>query len=193
MKKTYLIIVALLGMMLAVGCQQQQKTETAETNEQAVAVQSVDDVLANASTLVGDTVVLEGVCTHICQHGGKKIFLMGSDDTKTIRIEASEQTGAFSPDCVNSMVEVKGVVAEERIDEAYLLKWEEEIKAQTAEEHGNGGAGCETEQKANNEKPANTVEERIANFRAQIEAEKAATGKDYLSFYHIVADSYSIK
>ena len=69
-------------------------------------VLEVDSLLKNAETLVGQPVVVEGVCTHICQHGGGKIFLMGSDDTQTIRIDAGEKVGKFTPETVNSLVRV---------------------------------------------------------------------------------------
>ena len=65
-------------------------------------VLEVDSLLKNAETLVGQPVVVEGVCTHICQHGGGKIFLMGSDDTQTIRIDAGEKVGKFTPETVRS-------------------------------------------------------------------------------------------
>ena len=48
----------------------------------------VDNLLADAEKLTGGKVTVEGVCTHICRHGGRKIFLMGTDDTQVIRIEA---------------------------------------------------------------------------------------------------------
>ena len=115
---------------------------------------------------------------------------MGSDDTQTIRIEAGE-LGQFSPDCVNSIVEVNGMLKEQRIDENYLVQWEEQAKAQTGEKHGTGEAGCSTEKKARGE-TGNTTEERIADFRKKIVERKAKTGKDYLSFYFVEAESYKI-
>ena len=39
----------------------------------------------------------------------------------------------------------------------------------------------------------NTPEERIADFRAKIAQRKADTGKDYLSFYYVEAQSYAIR
>ena len=152
----------------------------------------VDSVLKNADKLVGQTVVLEGVCTHICQHGGGKIFLMGSDDTQTIRIDAGQKIGSFSPETVNSLVRIQGTVQEERLDEAFLNQWESQIKAQVTERHGEGGVGCESDQKARGEAPAGSIEERIANFRKRIAERKANEGKDYLSFYSITADNYEI-
>ncbi len=34
----------------------------------------VDNLLADAEKLTGGKVTVEGVCTHICRHGGRKIF-----------------------------------------------------------------------------------------------------------------------
>ena len=61
------------------------------------------------------------------------------------------------------------------------------------EKHGNeeGEGGCDTEKNSRGE-TADTPEGRIADFRAKIAAEKEATGKEYLSFYHVVAESYEI-
>ena len=92
---------------------------------------------------------------------------------------------------MNNNVTVKGILKEERIDEAYLVDWENRVKANTQEHHGDGEGGCDTEKNARGE-TANTAEGRIADFRAKIAAEKEATGKEYLSFYHVVATSYEI-
>ena len=164
----------------------------AQNAEEAVAAMSIDDVMAKAAGLVDQTVEIEGVCTHTCSHGAKKMFLVGSDDTKTLRVEAGE-LGAFDTKVVNNVVTVKGTLKEERIDEAYLQDWENRVKNQTEEKHGNeeGEGGCDTEKNSRGE-TADTTEGRIADFRAKIAAEKAATGKEYLSFYHVVAESYEI-
>lgn len=194
MKKNFLAILAvsaLLGSTIS-SCGAGSSTPKTTTATAQDTVMEVDSVLKNGDKLVGQTVVLEGVCTHICQHGGGKIFLMGSDDTQTIRIDASEQVGSFSPEAVNSLVRVQGTVHEERIDEAFLNQWESQIKSQVIERHGEGGADCESDQKARGEAPVGSIEERIANFRKRIAERKANEGKDYLSFYSITADSYEI-
>ena len=154
-------------------------------NAEEVAAMSIDEVMAKAADLVEQTVIIEGVCSHTCSHGAKKMFLVGSDDSKTLRIEAGE-LGTLDTKVVNNIVTVKGVIKEERIDEAYLVDWENRLKAQTEEKHGNeeGEGGCDTEKNARGE-TADTPEGRIADFRAKIAAEKEATGKEYLSFYHV--------
>ena len=113
----------------------------------------VDNLLADAEKLTGGKVTVEGVCTHICRHGGRKIFLMGTDDTQVIRIEAGEKIGSFKPECVNNVVRVTGTLVEDRIDEAYLAEWELRLKDQIARQHGEGEAGprrigCQQHRKA---------------------------------------------
>ena len=190
MKTKWMVAVAMIAACLVmVSCGGGKKQQAAE---EAVVAMSIDDVMAKASGLVEQEVTIEGVCTHTCSHGAKKMFLVGSDDTKTLRIEAGE-LGAFDTKVVNNVVTVKGIIKEERIDEAYLVDWETRLKNETEEKHGNeeGEGGCDTEKNARGE-TANTAEGRIADFRAKIAAEKEATGKEYLSFYHVVATSYEI-
>ena len=190
--KTKLMVAAAMiaACFTMVSCGNAKKQQTQTTEQVAAAAMSIDEVMAKAAELVDQTVTIEGVCTHTCSHGAKKMFLVGSDDSKTLRVEAGE-LGAFDTKVVNQVVTVKGVLKEERIDEAYLVDWENRLKADTEEHHGNGEGGCDTEKNARGE-TANTAEGRIADFRAKIAAEKEATGKEYLSFYHVVAESYAI-
>ena len=167
------------------------KAKTRQTEAARPAALEIDELLATADSLAGKTVTIEGVCTHTCRHGARKIFLMGSDDTQTVRVESGE-LGSFDPQCVNRIVRVTGTLDEQRVDEAYLAAWEEQTKAQTGERHGTTEAGCDAEKAARQETGA-TVAERIADFRAKIAARKAAEGKDYLSFYYVTATSYEIE
>ncbi|MBQ9137047.1 MAG: hypothetical protein IJX65_00230 [Alistipes sp.] len=195
MKMKSLIMLAAAALMtVSCGSGKAKKATAQDVAEQsrveATTTLDVDALLADAENLAGKQVNFEGICTHICKHGGRKIFLMGSDDSKTIRVEAGK-LGAFDQKCVNSVVKVIGTLCEERIDEAYLQRWEAQVAAQTAEQHGNGEAGCDTEKKARGE-VGNTVAERIANFRAKIAARNAAEGKAYLSFYFVEAQAYEV-
>ncbi|MGL4293514.1 MAG: hypothetical protein ACRCSQ_08060 [Bacteroidales bacterium] len=198
MKSLFFAMVAVL-MALTTSCNSnsaKQSVEAAATTEPAtVAVLNIDDLMKNADSLNGEEVIVEGVCTHVCQHGGKKIFLMGNDDNVTLRCEANETVGKFNPDVVNNMVQVSGVLVEDRIDEAYLVAWEERLKADADEKHGETKeAGCETEKKNRGESvEANTPEKRIASFRERIAKRQAEEGKDYLSFYHLNANQYEVK
>ena len=189
-----MVTVALAGTLTVASCgskNKQQAEAEVKTTETTVLALNVDSVLNQADSLVNKEITMEGVCTHICAHGGKKIFMMGSDDKHTIRIQAGS-FGAFDKACVNSVVSVKGTLKEERIDEAYLQNWEASLKDNTAEKHGEGKAGCDSEKKARNEQ-GNSPEERIAAFRQQIKERAEKCGKEYLSFYFVEAESYEIK
>lgn len=196
-KSLFFAMVAIL-VALTTSCSNKSAKQTAEAETVAEAtpvVWGIDEVLVNADSLNGQQVTVEGVCTHVCQHGGKKIFLMGNDDHTTLRCEANEEIGKFNPDAVNNMVQVSGVLVEDRIDEAYLVAWEERLKADAEENHGeNKEAGCETEKKNRGESAAaNTPEKRIASFRERIAKRQAEEGKNYLSFYHLNANQYEVK
>ena len=184
-----LFVIAIIGT--SCGNKQQKIVSGATTEQTSSSALEIDSLLANAENLANKEVTIQGVCTHTCKHGAKKIFLMGSDDTQVIRVE-SGALGAFDPKCVNSMVRVTGTLKEQRIDEAYLRNWEAQLKAQAAENHGTGEAGCDSEKKARGE-TANTPEARIADFRAKIADQKAKNGKEYLSFYFMEAVSYEVE
>lgn len=188
-------LMLLLGMTLGLascGGDNNKSKEQASTAEEAnPAALEVDQVLADPDSLVGDTIKVEGVCTHICKHGGGKIFLMGSDDTKTLRVEAGESIGSFPQETVNSIVRVTGVLVEDRIDEDYLAQWEAQIADQAKEAQGEGG--CAADMKANAEAEANSVRERIANFRSRIAERTEREGKSYVSLYHMEGLSYEIR
>ena len=184
-----IVVMTLIGT--SCGNKQQKSASEVTTEQSASSALEIDSLLANAENLAGQEVTIEGVCTHACKHGAKKIFLMGSDDTQVIRVEAGT-LGAFDPKCVNSIVRVTGTLKEQRIDEAYLQNWEAQLKAQAAEKHGTGEAGCDSEKKARGE-TANSPEARIADFRAKIADRKAETGKEYLSFYFMEANSYEVE
>ena len=184
----------LLGMTLGLascGDDSNKSKEQTSAEEVAPAALEVDQVLADPDSLVGDTIEIEGICTHICKHGGGKIFLMGSDDTKTLRVEAGESIGSFPQETVNSIVRVTGVLVEDRIDEDYLAQWEAQIADQAKETQGEGG--CAADMKANAEAEANSVRERIANFRSRIAERTEREGKAYVSLYHIEGLSYEIR
>ena len=82
-KKLSIAIALLAVAVIGTSCgNKQQKSSSDTTTEQTTSsALEIDSLLANAENLAGKEVTIEGVCTHTCKHGAKKIFLMGSDDT----------------------------------------------------------------------------------------------------------------
>ncbi len=164
-------------------------TEPAADTTAVATTIAVDEFEMKAADLVDQEITVTGFCSHICSHGAMKLFFKG--DSTTVKVEAGE-IGPFAQECVNANVKVTGVVAESRIDEAYLQEWEAQIAAEVAEKHGDEGNGCETEKAARKEE-GETPQQRVDNFRKKIAERKEKEGKEYLSFYHIVATSYEIQ
>lgn len=190
--KLYSFFAIVAAALMMVACGNNQNNKAADEQAQVAQAVMIDSVLAEGEALAGQLIEIEGVCTHICSHSASKIFLLGENEGKTIRVEAAE-LGSFDQKCVNSIVKVKGTLHEERIDEAYLQAWEQRIANKTEEKHGEGDGegGCDTEKAARGE-TANTSEGRIADFRAKIAARKEADGKEYLSFYYVEAQEYEV-
>ena len=125
MKIKFMVAATLMAALVTTtSCGNSNKQSQSEKTEQAApAALSIDNLLVHADSLVNKEVTIEGICTHTCKHGATKIFLMGSDDTKTIRVEAGP-LGSFDTKCINAIVTVTGTLKEQREDEAYLQNWE---------------------------------------------------------------------
>ncbi|MGL5785742.1 MAG: hypothetical protein ACRCX4_02825 [Bacteroidales bacterium] len=192
--KRSLILLSAFMCLYFYSCNSGNKTtgESPSAEVTSVPIMQVNTLLTDGEQFAGKEVTVEGICTHICKHGGSKMFLMGNTENEVIRIESTDKSGKFPPEVVNALVKVQGTLVEDRIDEAYLQKWEEELKAEMAK-HGEAEGGCATEKAARNESAeANSPEARIAGFRNRIAERKDKEGKDYLSFFHLNADSYQI-
>ena len=185
------LLMALVAIM-AVGIVSCTKTQTTECTDACCdKTITVDSLMANAEKLVGDTVTVEGVCSHLCSHGGRKAFIMGADST-LLRCEATaEMGGAFSPECVGKTLKVTGVVCEQRIDEeavkAMEARYAEASKAEQTHD------ACDTEKKAAGQADIATFEGRMADYREKIAKRNEAEGKAYLSFYYLNATSYEVE
>ena len=185
MKRILYFLSVAVAMLALASCGNKAAQEQAEEGPM-----SVDSLIANAEQLVDSVVTFEGVCSHTCAHGATKMFVIGSDDTKSIRVEAGE-LGSFDTKVVHNPVVVTGKLVEERVDEAVLVQWEEQMKAKAAEEHGNGEAGCDHE-KANRGLQSNTMADQIAEYRARIAERDSIEGKPYLSFFYVIAHKYDV-
>ena len=97
-KKLSIAIALLAVAVIGTSCgNKQQKSSSDTTTEQTTSsALEIDSLLANAENLAGKEVTIEGVCTHTCKHGAKKIFLMGSDDTSDPR--RSRHLGSIRPE-----------------------------------------------------------------------------------------------
>lgn len=184
MKKSALLLISII-LLMNVSCQQKKKQAPKVTSY------SVDEVLSNATSLIDKEIIIKGYCTHICAHTKRKLFLDNSDHSQTLKVEPKENT-PYKDSFIEKEISVYGYLVEDRIDEAYLNDWEEQIATNSEEIHGEeDGTGCATEKKARQE-TTNSSKERIDDFRNKIKHRYETEGIDYLSFYHFVSTKVEI-
>ncbi len=111
MKKIALLFVV-AAIAFACGQSTNKQAATQEETPKAAIVLTVDDVLAQASDLADQEVVVKGTVMHVCQQGGHRCFLMGSGEEVTIRIEAGEKIGAFNQEQMGSELQITGILKE---------------------------------------------------------------------------------
>ena len=147
---------------------------------------SVVDFETMAPELIGKPVVMIATVKHICEHGGKKMFLVEEGSEASVKITTAETIAAFNTDLTGNKIQVEGIVEALIIDEEYLMAWENELKIGNTEEIGDGHGVGKGEAADQGEHIA--AVESIANYRKQI----AESGIDHLAFYSIVCDNYEV-
>jgi len=109
-----LTLISILALLLF-GCGNRSTKQNQDVAEQAQAeevVLTVDQLYDNAAGMVDKEVVVKGTVMHVCQQGGERCFIMGSNEDVNIRIEAGEKIGAFSQELMGSDLEIVGVLKE---------------------------------------------------------------------------------
>jgi hypothetical protein len=79
-------------------------------NETQMTVVTPEKFQDFAAENVGKEVEIQGMVIHVCKHGGKKMFLIGEDPDKRVKITASDKVNVFEPDFEGSTVVVKGII-----------------------------------------------------------------------------------
>lgn len=118
-KKVLFIAMAVFAM---VACTNNQQTQNTDNTSQEVDIAKVvtvtpDNFQDKAGDLIGQEVDIEGTVVHVCKHGGKKMFIMGEDPEKRIKINATDDMAAFQPELEGSFVKVHGIVEEIEVEE----------------------------------------------------------------------------
>lgn len=148
-----------------------------------VAIDSFDSL---APGLVDQNIRIEGTVMHICQHGGKRMFIAGTNPDNRIKVLASEELNAFNAEWEGSLVTVTGILHEQRIDETYLADWEAKLATteDKPEELHKGEPGHEHQ-----EGDDNAALKQIEDLRLELKE----SGKEYLSFFSIEATQAECK
>ena len=95
-----------------------KQIEVVNTETPLLAIAEFDKT---AEGYVNKEVKVKGIVDHVCKHGGKKLLLVTDD--ANVHVTSDER---FEENLIGSEIVLNGVVVEERIDEAYCLKMEED-------------------------------------------------------------------
>ncbi|HIE15350.1 MAG TPA: hypothetical protein EYP69_00320 [Bacteroidales bacterium] len=179
MKKYLPVLISLLFLFSAVNI---SALNTSSKKAKKIELSKFKEI---AGSYVGKTIKLKGIVDHVCEHDGKKMFLVDKHSDARVKIVPNENLAAFKQDLIGETVEVTGVVKEFRLDEDYLIEMEEKIKSDSKEETEMHMG----EHKA--EKEENSMEDkmkRINNLRKKLKD----SGKEYLSYFSVEASSFKI-
>ena len=113
--KKFVVLSLLVLVIFSCGNQKTKKQNANEANQEVV-VLTVDDLYQQAADLTDKEVTVKGTVMHVCEHGGQRCFIMGSNEDINIRIEAGEKIGAFSVESMGSDLEIVGVLREVKSD-----------------------------------------------------------------------------
>ena len=160
------------------GTNSESTTENQVKNNEIVLL-TVDQLLDKKDKLIDKEIIFKGTVDHVCKHSGKRAFVFGSTEDLRIKIEAGGEIRGFDADLIGSDIEVRGILKEKRIDEAYINQMEDNMK----ENHDGEGDGEGHDEEENKEQ-----KDQIKKLREEI----ASTEKGYKSIYHVDGISFTI-
>lgn len=180
MKKYFTILVLAISL---IGCNNGNSNSEGETDIQIAKKETialtVDQLLNQKENLVDHEIIFKGTVDHVCKHSGKRAFVFGTTEDLRIKIEAGGEIRGFDAELIGNDIEVRGILKEQRIDEAYINQMEDRMK----EDHdgeGNGEGHDESDE-------SKEQEEKIKTLRNEI----AATDKGFKSIYHVEGISFT--
>jgi len=180
MKKYLVGLLATAFLFSACGSADKKKSDTHE--EKIIAEVSVAEFLDEAENILDQEVAITGTVTHVCKHGGQRLFITNEDTTGTVKITTGENIAEFPIDLEGEKISVHGIVKELRIDDTYLAEWEIEITEGASKENKGHKDGLDEHQKQQAEELNLDAQlEKINKLREEI----AASDKGYLSDFWV--------
>lgn len=175
-------LVFLLSVAVLVSCNQNSKTTTENSaSEEEIKVVNLSELFEEIDRTIDSEIKITGLVDHVCKHGGQRMFIVDEGDNR-LKITTGDDISEFKVDLEGKDVIVNGVVEEERIDNAYLDKWEAEVKKGNEDHETGVHDGNHTEEE-------NEALAKINDYREQIKNSE----KGYLSFYSVKAKSFEVK
>lgn len=175
-------VIAIIALLASCANKEQKKEEN--TNNEIAKV-TVDQVMSDIQNYVDKDLLIEGTVTHVCAHGGKRMFIMGTNPDVAIKVTPNEEIGVFDRELEGSHVAVTGVLKELKIDETYVANLEKELAEGSDNEavHDHSGDKKEETHEADEQK-----QQQIEAMRQKI----AESENGYYSQYWIEASKFEV-
>jgi len=166
MKKIVFIISI---VTLFISCDTSKKKDKDGTKT-AIPTLALADFDAKAGEFLDKEIQVKGIVDHVCKHGGKKLSLVNEEGD--VHVESDSR---FDDSIVGDEVTINGIVTEFRVDEAYLLKKEEDH----LQSHKDG---------TDSKDVYNQKMEKLQYFRDSMKVAKV----DHLSYYSMEYISHEV-
>ena len=140
------VLIVLAAVLFACGNRQ---TQTA-SNENETVVMTVDELMAAAAEKVDQEVVISGMITHVCKHGGQRCFVMGATDDVVIRVEAGDEIESFKQEHVGDVLQITGILRLVPVDGGHVCS-EDSASVAVAEQVDSENALTPSETEASEE------------------------------------------
>lgn len=159
MRKIGIVLIFVLGVL---ACKSNKNTTEKESNgNTSVEVKTLNEIIDNAEKTIGETVYIKGLVTHVCRFSGRRCFVANDDETLSIRIEAGGNIKGFNKELSGSVIQVKGILQEQRLTSEYIDETEAKLIAEETTEEG--GKHCDAEMN-NIKKMRNWMKEHKKNY-----------------------------
>jgi len=136
------LLILLSIFTVAIACNRTPKENT--TAQPEVITATVSEVLADPSALVDKDLTITGMVTHVCKHGGQKLFIIDSDPEQQLRVNVGEGIPEFDVALEGSTVTFKGTF--KMLSPEDQASMQGENKEMHEEEHANPEAHAAAEE-----------------------------------------------
>jgi len=110
------------------------KNKDEEAANESQTLVSVEDFYANPDNYIGKVITVKGLVTHVCKHGGQKLFITGTGDTDALRIDVGKDIPEFDISMEGNKAEFTGLL--ELMNEEAVACAEDEHKEHHPEGEG---------------------------------------------------------
>jgi hypothetical protein len=171
-------IAGLIMVFTILGCTRNQ-TENTRDNDVDSEVLTVGQVMDSPGNYADNRIKVEGMVTHVCRHGGKRLHLSASGSDLKLRVRTGENVAPFERSLEGSTIRISGILSEERFDQAYLEKLKQgETKKESHKEHNNASSS-----------PGGVSQAYINELEHRIQESE----KGYISQYWLTAEEVTQK